>query len=100
MHVSVGKLTSIGSDNGLSPRRRQAITWTNAKTLLIGLLGRNFSDLLIEIDKLSFNKLLLKMSTGNSGHRVSALMCYIDGRYPGWQLVIHTQFNNANVQMD
>ena len=34
-HISVGKLTIIGSDNGLSPRRHQAIIWNNAGTLLI-----------------------------------------------------------------
>ena len=34
-----GNLTIIGSDNGLSPGRRQAITWTNAGILLIGPLG-------------------------------------------------------------
>ena len=28
-HICVGKLTIIGSDNGLSPERRQAIIWTN-----------------------------------------------------------------------
>ena len=28
-HIGVSKLTNIGSDNGLSPRRRQAIIWTN-----------------------------------------------------------------------
>ena len=42
-HIWVGKLTIIGSDNGLSPGRRQAIIWTNAGILLIGHLGRNFS---------------------------------------------------------
>ena len=36
---------SIGSGNGLSPVRRQAITWTNAKLLSIGLLGTNFSEI-------------------------------------------------------
>ena len=30
MHICVSKLTIIGSDNGLSPGRRQAIIWTNA----------------------------------------------------------------------
>ena len=35
-HICVGKLTIIGSDNGLSPGRRQAIIWTNAGILLIG----------------------------------------------------------------
>ena len=35
---------SIGSGNGLSPLRCQAITWTNAGLLSIGLLGTNFSE--------------------------------------------------------
>ena len=35
-HISVDKLTIIGSDNGLSPGRRQAIIWTNAEILLTG----------------------------------------------------------------
>ena len=34
MHMSV-KHTSIGSNIGLSPVRRQAIIWTNAAILLI-----------------------------------------------------------------
>ena len=45
-HICVSKLTIIGSDNGLSPGRRQAIIWTNAWILLIGPLGTNFSDIL------------------------------------------------------
>ena len=39
---------NIGSDNGLSAGRRQAITWTNVGILLIGPLGTNFSEMLIE----------------------------------------------------
>ena len=42
-HICVSKLTIIGSDNGLSPARRQAIILTNAGILLIGPLGTNFS---------------------------------------------------------
>ena len=34
-HICVSKLRIIGSDNGLSPGRRQAIIWTNAGILLI-----------------------------------------------------------------
>ena len=49
MHICVNKLTIIGSDNGLSPGRRQAIIWTNDGILLIGPLGPNFSEILIEI---------------------------------------------------
>ena len=59
-HICVGKLTIIGSDNGLSPGRRQAIIWTNARLLLIGPLGTNFSEILIAIDTFSFKKMHLK----------------------------------------
>ena len=34
MLICVGKLTIIGSDNGLSPDQRQTIIWTNAGILL------------------------------------------------------------------
>ena len=34
-HICVSKLTIIGSDNGLSPGRRQAIIWVNAGILII-----------------------------------------------------------------
>ena len=64
-HICVSKLTIIGSDNGLSPERRQAIIWTNAGILLIGTLGTNFSEILIEIIIFSVNKMHLKMSSGN-----------------------------------
>ena len=61
-HKCVGILTTIGSDNGLSPGRHQAIIWTNAGILLIGPLGTNFSEILKEIQTLSFKKMHLKMS--------------------------------------
>ena len=48
-HICVNKLTIIGSDNGFSPGRRQAIIWTNAGIFLIGSLETNFSEILIEI---------------------------------------------------
>ena len=43
-HICVSKLTIIGSDNGLSPGRWQAIIWTNAGILFIGHLGKKFSE--------------------------------------------------------
>ena len=49
MHICVSKLTIIGSDNGLSPGRRQAIIWTNAGILLIWALETTFSEIVIEI---------------------------------------------------
>ena len=62
-HICVSKQTIIGSDNGLSPGRRQAIIWTNAGMLLIGTLGTNFSQILIEIRIFSFKKIGLKVSS-------------------------------------
>ena len=62
-HICVGNLTITGSGNGLSPGRRQAITWTNAGILLIGPLGTNFSGILIGILTFSFAKMLLKVSS-------------------------------------
>ena len=63
MHICVNKLTIIYSNNGLSPDRRQAIIWTNAGILLIGPLGTNFSEILIEILTFSFKNMHLKVSS-------------------------------------
>ena len=63
-YICVSKLTITGSDNGLSPGRRQAIIWTNDGLLLIGPLGTNFSEIWIEIDTFSSRKMFLKMSSG------------------------------------
>ena len=62
-HICVGNLTIIGSDNGLSPRRRQAIIWTNAGILLVGPLATNFIEILIGIQIFSFTKMRLKVSS-------------------------------------
>ena len=62
-HICVSKLTIIGSDDVLSPGRRQAIIWTNAGILLIRTLGTNFSEILSEIHAFSFKKMHLKMSS-------------------------------------
>ena len=62
-HICVGNLTIIGSDNGLAPHRRQAIIWSNAGILLIGLWGTNFNEILIGIQTFSFKKIRLKMSS-------------------------------------
>ena len=60
-HICVSDLTSIGSDNGLSPGRRQAIIRTNAGILLIRPLGTNFSEFSVEILIFSFKKMRLKV---------------------------------------
>ena len=61
MHIWVAILVIIGSDNDLLPGRREAIIWTNAVILLIGPLGTNFSEILIEIQTFSFKKMHLKL---------------------------------------
>ena len=62
-HICVSKLTIICSDNGLSPGQRQAIIWTKAGILLIGPLGTNFSEIIIEIITSSFKKMHFKLSS-------------------------------------
>ena len=63
-YICISKLAIIGSGNGLSSGWRQAIIWTNAGILLIGPLGTNFCEILIEIYKFSFKKIHLKMLFG------------------------------------
>ena len=63
-HICASNLTIIGSDNGLQPGQRHAIIWTNAGILLIGPLGTNFSEILIEINTFPFKNIHLKMSSG------------------------------------
>ena len=101
-HIYVSKLTIIGSDNGLSPEQRQAIIWTNAGILLIGPLGTNFSEILIEFQTFSLKKIRLKMSSakccsfhlglnvlivqswwyGYHGHRIHINTAPADGSVP------------------
>ena len=72
-HICVSRLTITGSDNGLSPGRRQAIISNNARILLIGLLGTNFS----EINRNSYifiHEDAFENVVRNGGHFVSASM--------------------------
>ena len=62
-HICIGKLIIIGSDNGLSPDRRQAIIWTNAALLSIGPLRTYFSENLIKMQQFSLKKMHVKMSS-------------------------------------
>ena len=61
-HICVSNQTIIGSDNGLSPGRHQAIIWSNAGILLIRTLGTNFSEIVSKIHTFSFKKICFKMS--------------------------------------
>ena len=82
-HICVRNLTTIGSDNGLSPGRRQAIIRTNAGILLIEPLGTNFNEILIEIHVFSFKKIHFKMSSGKWRPfclGLNVLTCWKDSR--------------------
>ena len=80
-HICVSELTSIGSDNGLSPGRRQTIIWTNDWILLIGPLGTNFSEILFGIQTFSFNKMHLKMSSARWRSFCVGLNVLISSKY-------------------
>ena len=56
---------SIESDNGLSPDRRLAITWSNVDALSIRPPKTRFNEILVENEKFSFKKMRLKMSSAN-----------------------------------
>ena len=75
-YICVGKLSTIGSDNDLSPWRCQAIIWTLAGILLIGPLGTNYSEIVIGIQTFSFKKMHLKMLSAKWRPFVSASMCW------------------------
>ena len=67
-HTYVGKLTIIGSDNGVSPGRRQAIIWTIDGILLILPLQTNFNEILIGIQIFSLKKCIWKCRLRNGVH--------------------------------
>ena len=59
MHICISNPTINGSDNGLSPGRRQVIIWTNVGISLIRPLGSNFSEMFIEILTVSLKEMCL-----------------------------------------
>ena len=63
IHICVGNLAIIGSDNSLSPGRHQAIIWTSDGILWIRPLGTNFSEILIEFLTFWFKKMRLNVSS-------------------------------------
>ena len=62
MHASIN-YTIIGSDNDLSPGRRQAIKWNNIGLLSIGPFETKFSEIRIKMRRFSLKKINMKMSS-------------------------------------
>ena len=73
-HISVDKITIIGSDNCLPSGRHQSIIWASAGTLLIRTTGTN-SEILSEINTFLFKKCIWKCRLRNGGNFASASMC-------------------------
>ena len=71
MYICISKLTIIGSGNGLSPGRNQAIIWFNVGILLIGPSGSNFGEIFMNFHS---RKYIWKCCLENNGHLVSASM--------------------------
>ena len=82
-HICASEVTIIGSDYGLLSGRRQAIIWTNDVILLIGPLGTNFSEILIEIQTFSLKKMHLKMSSAKWRPFCLGLIVLISMSAPG-----------------
>ena len=75
-HICVNKLAVIGSDNGLSPGRRQTVIWTNAGILLFVTLGTNFTE--TWSTSIFIQEMHWKCHLENGGHFVSASMCWMN----------------------
>ena len=95
-HICVGSLNNIGSDNGLSPARRQAIILTNAGILLIRPLGTNFSEIAIEIITFSFKKIHLKMSFAKMSAILSRPLCLNSFWLVTWSMLLCVMFYSTN----
>ena len=94
MHICVSKLTIIGSGNGLSPDQRQAVICTNAGILLIGPLGTNFSEILIEILTSSFKKMRLKLlSAKRRPFRLGLNVLMISDVLLSWIIIFRSENN-------
>ena len=62
--------SAFDSGNGLSPARRQDITWTNVGLLSFGPLGTSFSQVRMEIQKFHSWKFIWKCGSWHGGYFV------------------------------
>ena len=111
VHISICKITIIGSDNGFLAGQHRAIIWTDAGIFLTGPLGTNFSDLYISLNKSFW---ILKQWNFNLNGNIfihenasENIACKIGPFYPGgdelnecWFIIyreIHHQVQEKNV---
>ena len=84
----------ICSGNGLSPVRRQAITWTDAELLPFAPIGTNFSEIWIEILTSWYQKIGLKMSSV----KVSAMLSRGEGGGVNWHIMYQSDIKAGTVK--
>ena len=96
-HICVGNLTIIGSDNGLSPGRRQAIIRTNPGILLIGPLGTKFCEILAEIITFSFKKMYLKVSSAKWRPFCIGLDVLMRKAFPWCDVIMEMNFVRSDI---
>ena len=60
-HMVSDILVNIDSGNGLLPDRWQAINWTRAERLTVGLLGTTFNEILIKIQIFPLKKMHMQI---------------------------------------
>ena len=94
-HICICRQTIIGSDNGLSPGRCQAIIWTNAGILLIGTLRTNFSEILSKIHTFSFKKNAFENGVWEMASILSRPQCVNSSRPSDYQ-----SMNKATIDSD
>ena len=68
--ICISELGNIGSGNGLSPIRRQAITWTSFHLLSMQILGKNFSEIRLKNKTFLSLKCTWKCRLQNGDHFV------------------------------
>ena len=74
-HICVGNTTIIGSDNGLSPGRRQAINWTNPEYCQLDPYEQTSVKIWSKFIYLHSRKCIWKYRLENGGH-FSRPQCY------------------------
>ena len=79
--MCVNKFPIIGLDDGLSPDWHQAISWTNAGIVLIGPLGTNLGEILVEIHIFSSNETYLKMPSAKCRSFCLGLNALMEGYF-------------------
>ena len=87
-HICIGNVTIIGSDNGLSPGRHEAIIWTNDWIMLTGPLGTNFSEISIGIQTFALKKIRLKMLSAKCRAFCLGLNVLIQGPMQGFPWIV------------